>query len=175
MRKEILLFAHYVSMLTRNNRGKARNFPEWAIQHKQKGTELRCIKNKYYLYEVYSKYNHQKRRPQKITGLLLGRITEADGFIPSKRRVLKIKIPVTTKEYGASSQILKLCDDIITALKNFFPSLWREIFILSLNRLLHKAPLKNMQFFYQESFISELYPDLNFEANTRCSRFLVVI
>ena len=48
--------------------------PEWALACKRKGTELRLLKGKYYLYEVTSKWNPQKKRSVKITGKFLGRI-----------------------------------------------------------------------------------------------------
>lgn len=57
--------------------------PEWALKHKKPGTELRLIKGRYYLYAVSSKWNKEKKRAQKITGKILGRITEDKGFIPS--------------------------------------------------------------------------------------------
>ncbi len=59
-----------------------KKIPEWALKHKRKGAELRCLKGKYYLYEVSSKWNPIKKRPQKITGKLLGKITP-EGFVPS--------------------------------------------------------------------------------------------
>ena len=63
--------------------------PQWALEHKRKGTELHCINNKYYLYEVTSKWNPEKKRSVKITGKLLGRITEADSFIESEKARLR--------------------------------------------------------------------------------------
>ena len=41
------------------------------------------MKGLYYLYEVSSKWNKEKKRAQKITGKILGRITEDKGFTPS--------------------------------------------------------------------------------------------
>ena len=59
--------------------------PEWALKHKKPGTELRLMKGRYYLYEVSSKWNKEKKGAQKITGKILGRITE-NGFTPSGER-----------------------------------------------------------------------------------------
>ena len=39
--------------------------PQWAIEYKRKGTELRLIKGTYYLYKVTSKWNPEKKRSQK--------------------------------------------------------------------------------------------------------------
>lgn len=57
--------------------------PEWALKHKKPGTELRLMNGRYYLYKVSSKWNKEKKRAQKITGKILGRITEDKGFTAS--------------------------------------------------------------------------------------------
>jgi hypothetical protein len=58
--------------------------PTWATQHKRPGTELRFIRGRYYLYEVSSKWNPEKKRAQKVTGRIMGSVTEEKGFVPSK-------------------------------------------------------------------------------------------
>ncbi|KAA6316359.1 hypothetical protein EZS27_033318 [termite gut metagenome] len=42
--------------------------PDWALAHKRKGTELRCINSNYYLYEATGKWNPEKKRSVKIGG-----------------------------------------------------------------------------------------------------------
>jgi len=44
------------------------------------------MKGRYYLYEVLSKWNKEKKRAQKVTGKILGRITKDKGFTPSGER-----------------------------------------------------------------------------------------
>jgi transposase len=148
--------------------------PEWALKFKTKGTELRLKEGKYYLYKVTSKRKSPKERPCKITVAYLGRITEEDGLIPPRKRgenslkksspALKIS-SISTKEYGACHVLQKISEDIISELKEEFEGQWREILVLSINRLLHQAPLKNMDFLYQESFLCEEYPDLDLSKN----------
>jgi hypothetical protein len=72
--------------------------PEWALAHKKKGTELRYIRGKYYLYEYKTIYDKQNRRPKKISGRLLGAITEEGGFVASEKRSLEQRI--ATKLYA---------------------------------------------------------------------------
>ena len=83
--------------------------PEWALACKRKGTELRLINGKYYLYEVTSKWNPEKKRSVKITGKLLGKITEAEGFIESeKARLRRQQVrfeSIQVKEYGITAAI----------------------------------------------------------------------
>jgi hypothetical protein len=60
--------------------------PDWVLRHKKKGTEIRFIKGKYYLYEAKSKWNKEKGRSQKITGQYLGRITETGLIVPKTKQ-----------------------------------------------------------------------------------------
>ncbi|MEJ5263895.1 MAG: hypothetical protein WHT29_01115, partial [Bacteroidales bacterium] len=97
---------------------KKTNHPAWALQHKQKGTELRLINGTYYLYQVTSKWNPEKKRPQKITGKLLGKITP-EGFIESDKERLrkafhtKPQGPFYVKEYGMFYLVQTLFKDYI--------------------------------------------------------------
>ena len=63
------------------------SIPEAIKQHKPTqfgAVEIRCFgEGKYYVYRISSKWNAEKKRPQKVTGKSIGKITEADGFIPN--------------------------------------------------------------------------------------------
>jgi hypothetical protein len=144
---------------------KASPHPQWALACKRKGTELRFINGRYYLYEVTSKWNPQKKRSMKITGKLLGAITEADGFIESeKERLRKQQLQVEriqVKEYGITSAITSLCGDVVNALKQHFPDTWQKIVCLAYGRLVYQSPLKNMAFHYAASYLSEQYDGMD--------------
>ena len=139
--------------------------PEWALKHKRKGTELRLIKGHYYLYEVSSKWNPEKKRTQKISGKILGKITP-EGFVESKRQQFQKNLdsilnqPVCIKSYGAISFIFAQLTEYLVALQNYFPDIWREIIVLTYTRLIHQSPLKNIQFWYENCFLSEHYSDI---------------
>lgn len=151
--------------------------PDWAIKFKTKGTELRFLKGKYYLYRITSKWDKEKKKTRKITLEMIGRITEEQGLIPKGQRTKKEKIEkspivvenISTKEYGASHFLTTISTDIIENLKASFPEQWKEIFALSVNRLLHQSPLKNMDFYYQESYLSESFKDINLSKNNLTS------
>ena len=55
--------------------------------------EIRLIKGYFYVYLVSSKWDSSKGRPQKVTGKSIGKITEADGFIPNANgiRIMQAK------------------------------------------------------------------------------------
>lgn len=57
--------------------------PEWALMHKTKGTELRLIRGKYYLYEITSKWDKEAKKTRKITLRQIGTITEEHGLVPT--------------------------------------------------------------------------------------------
>jgi transposase len=134
--------------------------PEWALKYKRKGTELRCIRGNYYLYEVSSKWNPEKKRAQKVSGKLIGKITP-EGFIESPKRILQSRVPVINsvivKEYGACRFILHFMEDIINRLRDSFPDLWESITAIAFLRLLHQSTIKNMPFHYQHSYLSNQF------------------
>ncbi len=141
--------------------------PEWALKQKFKGTELRLISNKYYLYRISSRWDKEKKRSVKITNEFLGRITEKDGLIPKGQRSKKSKpkAPIMAREYGATQMLSGIGQDIIQSLQTYFPEDWNTIYVLALQKLLYQAPLKNMDFLFQESYLSILYKDLNLKKN----------
>jgi hypothetical protein len=142
--------------------------PSWALECKRKGTELRYIRGNYYLYAVKSKWNPDKKRSVKITGQLLGKITEADGFVESeKARLRKQQLVVNSvhvKEFGVSSLVESLFGDTVKILKKHFANHWQTIVCLAFSRLVYRSALKNMFFHYSHSYLSEQYPDVDLSA-----------
>jgi len=139
--------------------------PEWATKHKCKGTELRLLNNKYYLYEVSSKWDPILKRSKKITGKLLGKITEEDGFILSDKDKLRkrelVVSKLTVKEYGIVAFIDSYLSEYKTKLKKHFPKLCSEIMALAYCKFVHQSALKNIEFHYLHSYLSEQYPRLS--------------
>lgn len=143
--------------------------PDWALKHKVKNTELRNIRGRYYLYKITSRWDPLKKRTKKVTLEMLGTITEKDGLIPKgqskKGRRSKDREPriVSTKEYGATKFLQNISKDIIDALKKYYPKDWQSLFVLAINRLIYQTPLKNCEFLFEESFLSEEFtePKLN--------------
>lgn len=148
-------------------------YPEWALKHKVKGTELRLISGKYYLYKISSRWDKKKKRSVKVTQEFLGRITEQDGLIPKGQRAKKSKsiLPTKAREYGATQALTSIGQDLMFALQKHFPEDWNTVYVLALQKLLYQAPLKNMDFLFQESYLSVLYADLNLSKNN-LTRFM---
>ena len=138
--------------------------PKWATKHKRKGTELRLINGRYYLYEVSSKWNPEKKRAQKITGKLLGRITRQTGFIESDKAKLRKReqtiSKLCVKEYGITAFIDTYFREYKLLLQKHFPQQWQTIIVLTYGRLVHHSAMKNMEYHYLHSYLSEQYPQL---------------
>lgn len=138
--------------------------PEWALRHKQKGTELRLINGHYYLYEVTSVYNKDKKRAQKITGKIIGKITERDGLVPSK--IKKEKEDATpsklyVREHGLSEFITNSGSEIVTGLQKSFPNHWEIILGMVYCRLGWQSALKNVPYLLDNSNIKNRLPIKN--------------
>lgn len=139
--------------------------PQWALDLKRPGTELRKINDRYYLYEVTSKWDSEKKRAKKVTGRLLGKITQEEGFIESdKNKLRKTKslptLPIPIKEYGASFFVLEHFKEDLLNLKKTFPDIWEEVVSLSFIRLMYNAPIKNTGFWFSNSFLSEVFSSI---------------
>jgi transposase len=139
--------------------------PAWAIKHKRKGSELRLLNGRYYLYEVKSQWDPVKKRSRKITGKLLGKITKEDGFIESdKAKLRKRELSVSqlsVKEFGIVAFIESHLSIYKDLLQKHFPNQWQEIMSLAYCKLVHKSALKNVEFHYLHSYLSELFPKLS--------------
>ena len=140
-------------------------YPDWVLKHKKKGTNISCINGRYYLYAVSSVWNKKKGRAQKITNEYLGRITE-NGFIQSKKRIAKLETPVTVKEYGASSVLTTLGEDVLNELKNVFPEHAELIFTIAALKLIEQCPFKRLENLYKNSFLSEIFSGLRLSSGT---------
>ena len=145
----------------------AANHPQWALKHKKKGTELRCIRGRYYLYEVSSKWDKEKKRARKITGKCLGSITP-DGFTPSKSSAATVSddFKPSVKNFGAYAFFKNEFQSWLEPLSDLFPKHWKQLFCLACIRLFHRAPVKRMPFVFENSYFSEEFSGLPFSDKT---------
>jgi len=129
--------------------------PEWVLKHQKKGTQAVQIGNGYYLYKIKSVWDPKKGRPKKVTEKYLGTITP-EGLRKSRHeRLMESMKNISVKEFGATDFLLKTNEGIMEKLKEIYPAVWKEILVFSVFRLLHNTPIKNLQMYYTESFLSE--------------------
>lgn len=154
--------------------------PEWALAHRKPGVELRFIGNKYYLYSCSAVYDKVTKKSKKITGKILGTITEKDGFIESDKRQLANKATqvqsidsslIMVKEFGFTSFLNKYNETIIEKLKSNFPEHYQIIIYMAYCRFLYNSPIKNFAFHLSKSMVSNddktIYTDKKFSAALR--------
>jgi hypothetical protein len=146
--------------------------PEWALAHKKPGTELRCIRGKYYLYGYKTVYDKQRKGPRKITGKLLGTISERDGFVSSDKRKLEkaarpqALTPLYCREYGVSALITYSFEMYLKHLREAFPEQWAQIIAIAYCRFVYRCPLKSIPFRLSQSYLPELIRFGNFNEKT---------
>jgi len=134
--------------------------PEWAQKHKEKYTEIRRINNGFYKYEVAFSYNKEKKKTEKKTIRLLGKITEKDGFIPSSKDALRRKseeLPkVDIKTFGVYHLFSDLMKEEIASLKEAFGGEQAEqLLSFAMMRWAYQTPIKRATNYHAHDFCSE--------------------
>lgn len=129
--------------------------PKWVEAQKRQGCEIKCIGDKYYLYERKSQWDPNKKKAKKKTGKYLGTITP-EGFKPKKTSTSS-SFACSVKEYGASAYLLSISQDIREVLNREFPDnkSGDTIYALAVLRVMGENSFKRMEIQYMTSFLSE--------------------
>jgi hypothetical protein len=137
------------------------SLPTWVQKFKQPKTEIRYIKGTYYKYAVEYRYNAEKKRTDKITLELLGKITEQGGFVASPKKVIKdsVNTPIVLdiKTYGVfnlfSSLLAEDCDSLLA----LFPeTISQTLITVAMMRFAYQHPIKRMPYQHAHDY-SSLY------------------
>jgi transposase len=136
------------------------SLPLWIVPFKEPKTEIRLINGVYYKYAVDYKYNAAKKRTDKITKGLLGKITEKEGFTPSDKYLLKMGsggLPrVDIKTYGLYYLFNSLlADDLASLLTLFDPGVSEILLTVAMMRFGHQSPLKRIPTFHAHDYCSQ--------------------
>lgn len=83
-------------------------YPEWVQKYRTKGTTVKYVRGKYYLYKRTSKRVKGKKYPQSVD-TYIGVITP-DGIVNSKRRMVTLS-EISVYEYGFSKAVWELADE----------------------------------------------------------------
>ena len=130
--------------------------------------EIRNIGRHYYVYLVSSKWDPEKRRPQKVTGKSIGKITESDGFIPNANGMRLMQdlrlipsVAPRVRNYGAYEVLRQLSPELDARLKEYFPDIFWEIRTISLLRLVDSiSSAKMIQPAFLASYMSDTCSDI---------------
>ena len=134
--------------------------PDWAKNFKEPRTEIKRINNGFYKYEVNFVYNKEKKKTEKKTIRLLGKITEDDGFIPSSKDTLRRKsdaLPhVDIKTFGVFNLFSSLMEEEITSLKHVFGGEDAErLLSFAMMRWAYQTPIKRATAYHSHDMCSE--------------------
>ena len=136
--------------------------PEWVLKFREPKTEIKFIKGGYYKYAVEYKYNAQKKRTDKITGVLLGKITKNEGFMPSdknKLRTEKIKSDhIDIKNFGLYHLFSTLMKEEMASFQMYFSKETCEtLFAFAMFRWAYNSPIKRAPYYYNHDFCSQAF------------------
>lgn len=134
--------------------------PEWVQKFKEPKTEIKIINGTFYKYAVEYKYNAEKKRTDKITIHLLGKISETEGFVVSDKHTLKeraAQIPrVDIKTYGIYKLFTSLLsDDLEDLLLLFDPDISHILLSIAMMRFAYQCPLKRIPFLHAHDYCSQ--------------------
>lgn len=137
--------------------------PEWVLEFKEPKTEIKCINGYYYKYAVEYKYNPLKKRTDKISGVLLGKLSETEGFLKSPKLALVENAgaypTVDIKAFGVSGLFKALLGEKeIDGILSLFPIDVSEVLLsVALYRFAHQSPIKRMPTYHCHDFCSEYW------------------
>jgi len=140
--------------------------PDWIQKYKEPHTEIRRIGNGFYKYQVAFVYSKEKKRTEKKTLRLLGKITEQAGFIPSSKDALRRKseeLPqVDIKTFGIFNLFSCLMKNEIASLQALFTSEFSEkLLSFSMMRWAYQTPVKRATNYHSHDFCSQQWSSLS--------------
>ena len=144
--------------------------PKFIIDFQRpKNTEIKHINGHWYLYERSSRYDPKTKKMHKVSGAMLGTITE-DGFKPKKAKVdHKTFENVEVVELGATGYLWMKNQTLVKSLQKYFPDYWRELFVISALRIVDGPRFKRLDEAYETSCLSKILPGVNVDKNALTS------
>ena len=138
------------------------SLPNWALPFKEPHTEIKFLNGRYYKYSVTYQYVPERKRTIKITGSLLGKITEKDGFIPSEKNKLRQSasaVPkVDIKTYGVYALFEDLLKDEIPSLRKVFgDDMAEQLVTFAMFRWAYQSPIKRALSYQSHDYCNEVW------------------
>ena len=128
------------------------DFPDWVKKHKAKGVEIRKSGDRYYAYEMSSKWNKEKKRADKITGQYLGVVTR-DGILKPR----SMGMVRSDYEYGNVVLLHGIAEKtVIPVLKEIYPTMWQRIISYVILRNIQPLPMKSVHYLYEKTYLARI-------------------
>lgn len=136
--------------------------PKWIIPHKEPKTEIKFIKGSYYKYAVEYVYNADKKRTDKITKGIIGKITIQDGLIPSAKNRLREQVSeipkVDIKTFGVYKLFTELLQEDVKSLQDVLKEdVFETLLPFSMMRWAYQSPIKRVPYYHAHDFCSEYW------------------
>jgi hypothetical protein len=136
------------------------SFPVWILPFKEPHTTIKLIKGIYYKYTVTYRYDPGRKRTIPQSGVLLGKITEQNGFVPSPKNTLRqipLALPhVDIKTFGLYALFDNLLKDEIPSLKAVFgPERAEALLAFAMFRWAYQSPIKRVLSYQTHDYCSE--------------------
>lgn len=136
------------------------SIPDWVAAFREPKTEIKLVNGVYYKYEVRYQYNKERKRTDKITVRLLGKIDHEGGFVPSNKDLLRQdtqQLPrVDIKTFGVYNLFSNLLAEEILSLKKMFQEeLIEKILSFAMMRWAYQSPIKRAAAYHTHDFCSE--------------------
>ena len=147
------------------------SYPEWVSKYIQKGKYVNKINGNYYLYEAHSERREGVTHPVRVCDGYIGRITQKDGLIPSKKRNNQSDIissqTIATQfhsrpkpnvwVFGSILAVLRCTGSIISGLKKNYPENASLIYAMSILEILYG---ESSQILYEMTVLTFVFPNL---------------
>lgn len=135
--------------------------PENIRKMKPKGSIVKFLHNRYYVYEIYSKKFDNGKWGHR-TGKMIGYIDKDNGFVPNNNFVLVED--VTSLEYGQYAVAINNSKKTLERLIQHFNI--RDAYTIYLVSIIHVVngftPLKDIEKYVEQSYISIIHSDIKF-------------
>jgi len=133
------------------------SYPDWVMKHKVKGTYINKVGDKYYLYAAHSERIKGTNKVRRVSDGYLGRITEKDGLIPPKDKV--VGDDISSYEFGLSYVILKCSEKIHLGLRKSFVKYGDLIYCCSILHYIYGFHSKEL---FLHSYLSILFKEVTY-------------
>lgn len=142
------------------------SYPDWVQKYVQKGQYVNKNNGKYYLYSAHSERREGVSHPVRVCDGYIGRITQEDGLIPSRKRENSAStapsVPKACRTpvvwvFGICMAVMKCSEGILRSLTENYDDKASLIYVMSILENLYG---KSNQSLYEMSVLSFAFPNL---------------
>ena len=135
------------------------DYPAWVLKYKTKGTYINFVKpDKYYLYAAHSERIKGTDKVRRVSDGYIGRITEKDGLILSKKNRPPEDLNLYLLEFGLSHVVLSVSAHIRTGLNRSYKNNGDWIYVMSVLAYVHYGIYSDE--LLACSYLSVVFPDI---------------